>query len=178
MLSRPRAVLRGWGLFLLWRWRPRFCAVRGGPIGQNHNNSYQCDYREHRAILFFFFVAASERSGFRGGRPRVGHKRGIPQNLLGCREFSLKALRLGFPGGGAGTPRGSLLLVFQFRRPAGCRLGRHPQNRLCRLRLWLRRGRQRGCLRWGRLLRWSHIAVSRVHPLLYALDTGVQIGST
>ena len=179
LLSRPRAVLQGWGLFLLWRWRPRFCAVRGGPIGQNHNNSYQYAYRpgEHRAILFFFFVALrSERSGFRVGR--VGHERGIPQSLLGCREFSLKALRLGFPGGGAGTPRGSLLLVFQFRRPAGCRLGRHSQNRLCWLRLWLRRGRRRGCLRWGRLRRWSHIAVSRAHLLLYASDTGVQIGST
>ena len=70
LLSRPRAVLQGWGLFLLWRWRPRFCAVRGGPIGQHYNNSYQCAYRpgEHRAIRFFF-VAASERSGFRVGRP-------------------------------------------------------------------------------------------------------------
>ena len=141
LLSRPRAVLQGRGLFLFWRWR-RFCAVK--PIGQPPDSGHQCAYRPGKQRgVFFFFVA--ERGGFlvamRVGR--VGHERGIPQSLLGCREFSFKALRLGFPGGGAGTPRGSLLLVFQFRRPAGCRR-RHPQNRL---RGILRRGRRRGCLR-------------------------------
>ena len=140
-------------------------------------SSHQCAYRpgkQRGASLFFFFVAVPGRSGFlvaiRVGLPWVGHERWIPKSLLGCREFSFKALRLGFPGGGAGTPRGSLLLVFQFRRPAGCRrrLGRHPQNRL--------RGLRR---RWPRrLLRWSHIVVSRVHLLFYALGAGVQIGST
>ena len=170
LLSRPRAAEQDRGLFLFWRWR-RFCAVKLRPIGQPPNSGHQCAYRpgkQRGAILFFFFVALrSGRSGFLvGGRVgRVGHERGIPQSLLGCREFSFKALRLGFPGGGAGTPRGSLLLVFQFRRPAGCRRrGRHPQNRL---RRWLRR-----------LLRWSHIVVSRVHLLPYVLDTGVQIGSS
>ena len=171
LLSRTRAAEQDRELFLFWRWR-RFCAVKLRPIGQPPDSGHQCAYRpgkQRGAILFFFFVALqSGRSGFLvGGRVgRVGHERGIPQSLLGCREFSFKALRLGFPGGGAGTPRGSLILVFQFRRPAGCRrrLGRHPQNRL---RRWFRR-----------LLRWSHIVVSRVHLLPYVLDTGVQIGSS
>ena len=163
LLSRPRAAEQDRGLFLFWRWR-RFCAVKLRPIGQPPNSGHQCAYtpgKQRGAILFFFFVALrSGRSGFLVGG-RVGHERGIPQSLLGCREFSFKALRLGFPG----TPRGSLLLVFQFRRPAGCRRrGRHPQNRLPR---WLRR-----------LFRWSHIVVSRVHLLPYVLDTGVQIGSS
>ena len=141
LLSRPRAVLQGRGLFLLWR--PRFCAVK--PIGQRPGSSHQYAYRpgkQHGASLFFFVAV---RGGFlvamRVGR--VGHERWIPKSLLGCREFSFKVLRLGFPGGGAGTPRGSLLLVFQFRRPAGCRR-RHPQ---IRLRGILCRGRRRGCLR-------------------------------
>ena len=170
LLSRPRAAEQDRGLFLFWRWR-RFCAVKLRPIGQPPDSSHQCAYRpgKQRGVFFFFVALRSGRSGFLlGGRVgRVGHERGIPQSLLGCREFSFKALRLGFPGGGAGTPRGSLLLVFQFRRPAGCRR-RHPQNRL---RRWLRR-----LLR--RLLRWSHIVVSRVHLLPYVLDTGVQIGSS
>ena len=129
LLSRPRAAEQDRGLFLFWRWR-RFCAVKLRPIGQPPDSGHQCAYRPgtQRGVFFFFVALRSGRSGFLvGGRVgRVGHERGIPQSLLGCREFSFKALRLGFPGGGAGTPRGSLLLVFQFRRPAGCRR-RHPQ---------------------------------------------------
>ena len=167
MLSRTRAAEQDRGLFLLrrrWKRRRRFCALKLRPIGQPPGSGHQYAYKpgKQRRASLFFFVALSERGGFlvamRVGRLRVGHERWIPKSLLGCRVFSFKALRLGFPGGGAGTPHGSLLLVFQFRRPAGCRrrLGRHPQN-------WLRRGRRR----WPRrLLRWSHIAVSRVHLLL------------
>ena len=119
LLSRTRTAEQDRGLFLFWRWR-RFCAVKLRPIGQPPDSGHQCAYRPGKQRgVFFFFVAL--RGGFlvamRVGR--VGHERWIPQSLLGCREFSFKALRLGFPGGGAGTPRGSLLLVFQLEGRLG-----------------------------------------------------------